>query len=258
MDILKEAEPVLDTFADANQPEMPPDRNSAEWTQYVLKKFEPNELDDLGNPTVDGLSRIARILIGPILASISKVVCAPHPDNRNKATVEHFLKIKDVTLGEVCEYQEVADAGPDNVRDKTYSIFSTAMASTRARGRSLRQALNLYHIVAAEELSNKENEDCGPIEDTQALFMENICKRLDVHLLKFINIFDEEGKLTPENIKNKKITYKDIRELDKETARIMCETIGEWQRNKSLIPDVVKGWAAYAELLEKRRNQKGA
>ena len=46
--------------------QIPPKMDDPKWTDWVLSQFEPSELEE-GLPKVDGLRRLTRKLIGPIL-----------------------------------------------------------------------------------------------------------------------------------------------------------------------------------------------
>ncbi len=155
----------LDVEVDDSAPTLPlpevkpedrvPLMEDADWSDYVLKQFEEDETID-GNPTVDGLRRVARKLLGSIVQSICNVISAPNLANEWAATVEHTIVInwkREVDgYSEQRVFTEVADVNPFNC-DAEFRRFASSTASTRAEARALRKALMLKRVVAAEEIT---------------------------------------------------------------------------------------------------------
>lgn len=133
-----------------------PSMEDVGWSEFILSEFHPTELDD-GYPKGKGFQRLVRKHVGNILESSSKLVQVPTPQNLNRASVEHklvVLKTKHLEPGEqpyTISITEVADAYIDNIKGDAFAAFPPAIASTRARVRALRLALNV-DMVAAEEL----------------------------------------------------------------------------------------------------------
>src|SRR5688500_7434881 len=69
-----------------------PRMEDPEWTDWVMAQFEPEELDE-GLPKVDGLRRLVRKLIGPILKGKAEGRQYPTIDNEQRATVEYTLVV---------------------------------------------------------------------------------------------------------------------------------------------------------------------
>ena len=150
-----------------------PDVNSRDWNEYVLSHFGPDELAD-GNPTVDGLRRVSGLLLGPIISGVAKVIQSPNPQNDNRCVVEYTCTIM---CGESLLTQtSVADCYPGNC-DHRFAVYSSAIAETRAEGRSLRKLLKLRKVIAAEEAGLVPLEETGvngKITPTQMNFIETL------------------------------------------------------------------------------------
>jgi hypothetical protein len=177
--------PIMDLKEYIDKGQDVPDMTDPEWSDYVLGQFTEDEIYK-GNPTTDGLRRVAQKLLGTIIKSISHVIQAPTPANDNHATVEHSITIWwDNQPGDERVFQDVADVYAGNT-DATYAIFSTATAATRAEGRSLRKALQLKRILAAEELTTVPPEDPTHINSGQITFINMMCERNDINVLKLL------------------------------------------------------------------------
>jgi hypothetical protein len=204
-----------------------------EWSKYVMTKFAENELDDKGNPKVVGLRRVARLLLGPILASKARVVQSPSVFGdqglMQPAVVEHTVKI---LFGDhEVEFTEAADCYYGNT-DPEFARYLTATASTRAEGRALRKALQL-NAIASEEATKTEFDAIdimteGNITDTQINFIDILCRRNNVNLWKYINA----GK----------VKYKEIGEVSFATAQKMAECLSVWQSDPSKIQSNLVGY----------------
>ena len=78
-----------------------PSITDPEWNEYVMSMFTSKELYD-GNPLVNGLRRVAELVIGPIVYSGPTQVFPPQRDDHHgRATVVftvEFEKIKNLIL----------------------------------------------------------------------------------------------------------------------------------------------------------------
>jgi len=81
----------------------------------------------------------------------TRILQVPGPDNEYVAIVEAEVRLKD---GRV--FVDVADASPKNVTQRLSSAL-IRLASTRAKGRALRDAVNIGEALA-EELSEVESD----------------------------------------------------------------------------------------------------
>jgi hypothetical protein len=128
----------------------PPTPNDKEWTQYVLGHFADDEVDGK-NPRVEGLRRVAGLLVGTIMEEGCDLVAPPTEDNRFRACVKAWFVFR-THDGLTKRFEALADAHADNCLED-YATYLVAMADTRAKGRVLRNALGLKRVVAAEEVS---------------------------------------------------------------------------------------------------------
>ena len=135
-----------------------PKIGDSKWHDYVMTLFEEDEIYK-GNPTVDGLRRVATKLFGQIV-NIDIAVIKPITLNDPTVTVEFTLRFGHFD----CSYSGIADATSENIKPP-YNKFLTAMAETRAEGRALKRALCLKRVISAEEM-----EDVGIISSEEASY----------------------------------------------------------------------------------------
>lgn len=198
--------------------------SDTKWSDYVLTQFEDAELIN-GNPTVDGLRRVACKLLGDIVESVSKVIQAPSPDNDSRATVEHrvsFLKEDKV----VYTFGDCADSFAGNTSE--YSNYPTSIAATRAEGRALRKALHLRRVIAAEESLDTPVEKPGKINNTQISFINMMCSRHNINVWKLVNMGAAK--------------YKKVEDIPYATAVKINKFLNEIQNDKRKIPDSISGY----------------
>ena len=221
-----------------------PAYGSSEWNEFVMSKFESNELID-GNPICSGLRRVAEELLGDIVRSgPSQVFPASDPNGPGRATVVYEVIFNWMNSGEVRTYSEVADVWHGNT-DDLFCAHPVATASTRAEGRALRKALKV-RCLAAEELAKKDivsivrdsvkNEGSTDgewdaedgISAAQVNFVDNKCQQLDINVVEFIN--------SGEN------TYSGIEEVSKNIASAMLGRLNQYQTGQSAIPENIMGY----------------
>ena len=209
------------------------------WNDYVMSKFIDKELYD-GNPLVHGLRRVAELVIGPIVRSGPTQVFPPQRDDHHgRATVVFAVEFENGMT-----YSEVADCWEGNT-DDMFCAYAIATASTRAEGRALRKALRI-RAVAAEEMTKKDTakivrdlsakkevsdggyDDSSRMSDAQHNFIDVKCKQLGVNgALLFTTVFNVDN--------NRKIT--------KKVASDIIDTLNEYQRDKTTIPEAILGYA---------------
>lgn len=208
-----------------------PDRYSPEWSDFVLSLFTDEEVcvDGKGNkaPNVNGLRRVAQVVLGQIVASVPSQVKFPSAGDPTAGCV-YTVQFADNTV-----FAGAADCSPNNV-DETYGIYPTAMAETRAEARALRKALGLK-VVAVDELSDRKGwtepeQQAGMIQDVQIRAIDNLCKKSDIDVMAFVN----SGTLK----------YASIREITRETAGKMMENLNDMNREVLEIPISIKGYKA--------------
>lgn len=216
---------------------------SYEWHDYVMSLFHPNELQDGKYPKVDGLRRVAELLIGEITFSGPSQVTPPDkPDVPGRATVVYQVQFN-TNSGEKV-FSAVAGSWIGNTDDE-YSAFPEPIAETRAEARALRRALRL-RVASAEELtkkdtatfakqaferniSNGEWKESDTISSTQLTFLKKNCEKLDIDFDKFIN--------------SGKDKFDDVNNIPKIVALEMIQRLNDYQNSgkKSLaIPEEIK------------------
>lgn len=227
---------ILDDETDINQDlTLDPKMDDPAWTTWVLGQFESSELED-GLPKVDGLRRLVRKLVGPIIKGKAKTRQAPTIENEQRATVEYTVRVLnkyqlyDYEEPYIVEFTDVADAYRGNIKGLEYARFPTAMAATRAEARALRKVLNLG-IVASDEISDQPLEEAGftgKISESQITKIDIKCQQLDIDVIKFINM----GK----------VKYNSVENVSNNTAIKMFGLINEYQQEVKPIPESIIGY----------------
>jgi len=203
-----------------------PHYTDVKWSSYVLSLFSKDELQK-GNPTVDGLRRVAHLVIGDIEKIDSQILQLPIPENQRRATVKVT-----VVFNSGQSFSGLADSYNGNT-DGPYSIFPVAVAETRAEGRALRKALGLKRVVAAEELSDKmPTEEDEFINESQINFLNVMCgiSKLNIDIRKLIA--KEIGPV------------KTIETIAYDSAVSLIEKLQTYQNNKGEIPKDILGYSA--------------
>lgn len=201
------------------------------WSDYVMRQFAEDEIFD-GMPTVDGLRRVAELLIGEIVVAQAHSVAAPGNGNGrdlNCATAEFTVTFVN-NEGTPKTYTEIADVTINNT-DSEYKVYPSAMAATRAEGRAYRKALKLKRVVAAEEVKEvaaEEVDASAKIKESQVRFLNILCKKNNINLMKFIN--------------SKGSNYKHVNDVPLVNAERMFSVLSEYQRKRDTIPEGIKGW----------------
>jgi hypothetical protein len=189
------------------------DINHPKWHEYVLSLFTEDELDN-GNPKVNGLRRVAQLLLGDIMYSGPINVYAPETsDSIGRATVVYKIefawrlgvKFADITFDRfslpIKTFVEVADVWSGNA-DRKYAIHTTSLASTRAEARALRKALNLRCVAAEELVSSSIDEspaDFEPMTANQQAVINAKCLSMGIDiekLAKYIGLVSPAHKWT--------------------------------------------------------------
>ena len=219
-----------------------PDRFSPEWHDYVMSKFNSNELID-GNPITAGLRRVAEVVLGEITSTGPvKVFPAQDPNGPGRATVVYEVIIREYETGNIKRYADTADVWHGNT-DDLFCAHPVATASTRAEGRALRKALKL-RVLAAEELAKKDiveivqqttarptDGDWNPQEKIsvqQVSFIDTKCRQLDIDVANFINSGTD--------------AYKNINEINKATASKMIKQLNNYQNGEADIPAAITSY----------------
>lgn len=174
-----------------------PTPNDPEWTQYVIEKFLPDEVDGK-NPRVDGLRRVAGKLVGELIEEGCDLVATPSEDNRFRACVKAWGVFVN-SEGIQKRFEALADAHAENCLED-YATYLVAMADTRAKGRMFRNALCLRRTVAAEEINKTmaitaDIQPGGAIHIGQISMIRLIADRYNFSIPKVLDELEIEYKL---------------------------------------------------------------
>lgn len=175
-----------------------PTPNDPGWTQYVLGHFMEDEVDGK-NPRVEGLRRVAGLLVGELIEEGCDLVAAPTADNGFRACVKAWAVFFMKEFGGTKRFEALADAHGDNCHED-YATYLVAMADTRAKGRVYRNALILKRIVAAEEVSKTmataaDIQAGGSIHTGQIAVIRMIADRQDFDIAQILDKIGIEYKL---------------------------------------------------------------
>ena len=240
---LFDKEDLVENVVAVEQEDLPP-YGSKEWNDFVMAKFEPNEMID-GNPLVHGLRRVAEELLGDIIASRpTHVLASDDPNGPGRATIGFEVVFDWMNSGQLRTYGDVADVWHGNT-DDLFCAHPAATAATKAESRCLRKALKI-RCVAAEEIARHKDvaaivrqsikvqpsdgdwTEEDPITTPQLNFIDGKCKQLNVDVLAFINQGEKK--------------YKNINEVTKMTASKMLKLLNEYQTGSKDMPESVKGY----------------
>ena len=230
-EFLNDVEPTNDRAIDLaaleDNPTAVPSMDSEEWSDYVLSQLSADEMFN-GNPTVDGLRRIVRKLLGPIVRSETVLIQAPNEENNNHAAVEHVVEILwDSNQVDRRVFRDVSDIWPGNVPDP-FAKRTSPTASTIAEGRALRRLLQLKRVYAAEEVGELPQTDPENITNSQIAWINMMCQRNDINVMKLLK--NSKGKFT--NIENVPYT----------TYVEMRKYLDNCQKGKQEVPESIKGY----------------
>lgn len=231
-ELLSSAEPQEETVEKVGEADdVVPAITDPNWHEYVMKHFQPDELIE-GNPTTEGLRRVAQIILGDIIESSSRSILPPTLDNNYGATVEHKIvfnwRLDDNFGGDIRTFTEIADVHQCNTEPE-FLKHSSATASTRAEGRALRKALKLKYCVAAEEVTNVQmGEEILAIKSNQINIINMLCSRCNIDVVKFINMGTQK--------------YKKIEDISYNTAAKMVAALNGFVSDNSKIPEHIIGF----------------
>lgn len=206
------------------------------WEEHVMSQFKDGELAD-GRPKLNGLIRVSRKLLGPVINMQTKVVSPPDYSALTKpAVVEVALTFRfqeGEFEGEPEErtFSGVGDVWKGNC-EEMFARFACSMAETRALARAYRQALGLSKAVADEMPAVPEFIEPEFIDEKQKTFMDIMAKACDINMEKFVDL----GR--------KKYQYDTVDEIKYKTAGIMIDTLSDWKNDRTKIPAALKGYKA--------------
>lgn len=247
----EELEEQRSRILEKKEEDLTPKYNDPGWHDYVMSKFAPNELIEVGGkkyPNINGLRRVAGLLLGEIVeAGPWEVKTTMDPTNSGKAVITYRIVIEwklggmsyDANGEAVYAIRTFSAVGSsyEGNTDDTYAVFPEAIAETRAEGRALRRALRLG-VVCADELTRKDTaevirqqrekqekstdgswEESAAITDNQVNGIKILCDRLGIDIQKFINSGTKQ--------------YGDILEVSKQTAANMIQRLNKYQNTNN-------------------------
>ena len=153
--------------------------------EYILDQLADHELVQ-GSPTVDGLRRVTEKCYGEILESHSEVIESPSRQNL-RCTLKHNLVIRKYSTDNLVRIAGCIDVAQDSL-PYPFNMHMVATADTRAEGKALRRALKIK-VITSEEMQSKPDDgvmDEGKVNDQQILAINQMCKRLDINVTKFV------------------------------------------------------------------------
>lgn len=222
---------------------LPPAFNSLEWSDYVMSKFEDDELED-GRPIASGLIRVVQDLIGPIIDRKIISFTPANSDNYHNATVHVRVKVlmnnESHPLYKIVDYIEQDGIAEVNLRNTPapFHLHPAASAFTKAEAQAIRKMLCLKNVVAADEVTPEdlvlESEAFipkQPITPEQINVIDRLCVKLDINVMDLIN----SGK-------NK---YNIIESVEYSVAHNMIKFLSEIQTGQKQSPvttKYVQGW----------------
>lgn len=224
-----------------------PNVNDLEWTAFVLSELKPDECYD-GQPTADGLRRLAREYLGVILESKSHVNQSPNLNNGNHTCITHDIKIKYYDrdylgdlAGETAVFSGVADVFQGNGVDNLFSWrYSSATCQTRAKSRAYKEILNLRNVLTKEEISDIPSDESGMdgyIGKVQFVAVNMMCARLGIDAEKYL-------KHCWSQVNKGEKSYDDLKNIPFNTAVKALGSLSKFQQDRNSIPDYIKGYKA--------------
>lgn len=196
-----------------------PTRIDPSWRDYVLSFLEEDEQDHMGNPTVDGLRRLSERFVGDIMEM--KPVHFDPASQHNDFTASYSVQvIYDTPIGPKI-FVGTADGsgGPNgNIKGDPYNRFKPQIAETRALGRAYKQALSLRKVVTSEELFSPDQVVQTTITSTQTNALDSACKKLDLDVMRVINIGP--------------VKFTDIKDMPREKASNLIALINRYERKE--------------------------
>lgn len=204
-----------------------PSIDDSGWTDYILSLLDKDEKISTVSgeaPTVDGLARVANLVISPKINVVKTEVIQASKDYACvKVTISNGLQSID----------GVAEVYPENT-DSPFSMYPAATAETRALGRAYRKLLRLKKVFAAEEVSKKASislpninvEDTNKITDSHIMFIDMMCERLNISVMEVM-----------ENICGPKTS---IRDYSEEQAISVNAQLSSWCQDRTKLPSFSK------------------
>lgn len=210
-----------------------PDYLDPEWSNYVMKQFTNDELSD-ETPNINGLRRVAQLLLGPVISSkIVHFSPALNVDTYGRSSCVYEIVIKwENDPSDLRVFQAAAGSYSGNTESE-YAKYPEAISDTRAEARCLRKALRINGPAYEEVCKNPATEDVivmsqssDKISSTQTIMIKSRCKEYNLNIDKVIkNVIGENCLLL---------------ELTRDKAKQVCEFLNHIQTNRVEIDESLK------------------
>lgn len=213
------------------QPPMtkPCDKGNPKWTEYVMGRFQPEELINDKYPTLDGLRRVAFEEHGEFIVNESVPVKAATREDTS-VTIKYILQTQNGY-----KVSALADATPFNCTVSPFSTYLTTIAENRAEARALRKLLRLKVVAWDEMVGNEKsvenieqmNEQTGLATANQVTAINVLSERFDIDVKKLV----------------KSVVNKDVGSVEKlleSEASTVMKLLNEYNRNQIPVPDEIK------------------
>lgn len=207
---------------------------SPEWNNYIIGLMHPSELWD-GLPKVNGLNRVANLVLGDIVSSKPVNVIVTVTEHGKSVTVNYELVI-DWKLNTPVGYGIMADAQlrtfggvADCNEDMSSTFFKhpAAIAETKAMGRALRKALALS-VIAAEEMM----AGGGGGEESAGMVAAKPSAKISPPLKSAIEAKAKMLNLDLKKIVSDYLAIDTLESANMEQARDLWNHINSFQQNK--------------------------
>ena len=205
---------------------------SPEWQTYVLGQLNENEQWE-GMPRVNGLNRLASLLLGDIVSSKASEIIVSHGETQS-VIINYEIQIEwklntPVGFGnmgytpQIRVFGGVANCDQDGT---IYGKYFSSTCETKAMGRALKKALGIS-VLSAEELMGGGTEELPKSKPTA---------NITVPLQSVIKAKVEALKLNLKTIiaefNNGK--YKELSEFNMEEGRELFAHINSYQQTKKV------------------------
>lgn len=207
-----------------------PEIYSVGWSDYVMSLLIKEELVS-GNPTTDGLRRLARQIFGAI-NFMTEVKQFPNIENERRATVVVTISGQ---FGSICG---AADVNSSNT-EAMFAVHPVAVAETRAEGRALRKLLGLRKVVAAEEMTGGTKQTTG---DSMNPKVDNP-NRIDTGAVGAVKAicYNLTPKIDPTKLLIvHNIGVESVEDLTKDTLKQVMSIIGKYRNKELPMPESIK------------------
>ena len=223
--------PVVQKPQDLSMPgcDTPPDidfnMTSPLWTEKILSYLDKDRETENGQPRVDGLRRLARMVFGEFSTQTDVIDC-PSANNLFRAVVKCRIIVHHKNMFA----DGAADVYSGNT-DPQFAEYAVATAETRAEGRALKKLLCLTRVLVAEEVGKPSPSEPRIDDERVGSSVVNglmlMGKRLGVNLIKVAGLIG--------------IKVNDLKEMSKKEALTLTDKLNKYIRNEEKVTEDIKG-----------------